>query len=309
MRQQCSERCRARPLRHVFAGDRQLLHPQLQLGFVEHQDLLDMALDDRAGAGAWVFDRDALGDGRSAARRLGSGDGAGHGRVGRRLHPNQADGGVQRLGGNGDAGHQAAAADRRDDGVDLRRILEDFQPDGSLPGDDAVVVVGMDQGQAISLHQLVGEGDQVGEFVALLQHPGAEAFGAGDLGEGRAKRHGDSCRNAQPAGVVGDALGVIASGNRDDAEPALQLAERLQPEQRATVFERRSDLQVFQLQPDLGTGQGRERPRMPGGRSDHMPVDSRRRQADILKCHRHWPRPSLAARFHYARTGCRAASC
>ena len=56
-----------------------------------------------------------------------------------------------------------------------------------------------------------------GEAVALQHDLGAERLGAVDLDEGRALGHHDRRRDAEPAGVIGDALGVVAGRHRDDA--------------------------------------------------------------------------------------------
>ena len=48
-----------------------------------------------------------------------------------------------------DAANQAAAADRDDDGFDVGMLLQHFQADSSLPGDDRVVVEGMNEGQPL----------------------------------------------------------------------------------------------------------------------------------------------------------------
>ena len=44
---------------------------------------------------------------------------------------------------DGDAGDQAAAADRDDQHVEIGRVLEHFERDRALPGDDVRIVIGM----------------------------------------------------------------------------------------------------------------------------------------------------------------------
>ena len=53
--------------------------------------------------------------------------------------------GPQRAHGRGDARQQAAAAERRDDGVDVRQIFEDLEADGAVAGDEPIVVERMDE--------------------------------------------------------------------------------------------------------------------------------------------------------------------
>ncbi len=67
----------------------------------------------------------------------------------------------------------------------------------------------------------------------------------------RAFRHDDGGRDAEAAGVVGDALGVIAGRHGDDAAAALLGRENRQAIEGAALLVGRGELQVLELEPDL----------------------------------------------------------
>ena len=48
--------------------------------------------------------------------------------------------GLHRAHHRADAGEQSAAAERRDDGIDVRQVLEDLEAGGRVAGDEVVVV-------------------------------------------------------------------------------------------------------------------------------------------------------------------------
>ena len=100
-------------------------------------------------------------------------------------------------------------------------VGEHFERDRALAGDDRRVVIGMDGHQPLVARQRVGGLARGDEAVALQHDRRAEAFGAVDLGEGRALGHHDRRRDAEPARVIGDALRVVAGRHRDDPGAAL----------------------------------------------------------------------------------------
>ena len=61
-----------------------------------------------------------------------------------------------RLDGRADSRDQAAAADRNDDGFDVGRLLEDFEPHRALAGDHVGVVERMDEREALACGDLAG---------------------------------------------------------------------------------------------------------------------------------------------------------
>jgi hypothetical protein len=73
--------------------------------------------------------------------------------------------------------------------------------------------------------------------------------------------------------VIGHALRVVAGRHRDHAARAFVGRERLQPVERAAFLERRGELQVLELQPDLGADDLGQRARMHERRVEHLPGD------------------------------------
>ena len=184
--------------------------------------------------------------------------------------------------GNGDARDQATAADRNHQGIEFRRLLQHFQTDGALPGDHIGIVVGMHQGHAalvqiLSTHEIGG----LGQGLAVQHHLAAQLAGIAHLGEWRVARHHDNAFDAQPGGVIGHALGVVTGRHRHHTRGALGGAQRQQLVERAALLEAGGELEVLELQPDLGTGDLRQHPRMGAGRTQHLPAQLLGGGADI----------------------------
>ena len=71
------------------------------------------------------------------------------------------------------------------------------------------------------LGDLAGDGLAI-LAVAVVQHDlGAVGLGALALGQRRVRRHHDGRRHAQDLRRLGNALGMVAGGERDDAAGAL----------------------------------------------------------------------------------------
>ena len=108
------------------------------------------------------------------------------------------------------AGRQPAAGDGHDDARDVRKVLDDLEPAGPLPGDDRRVVVGLDHDQPA----LVGE-PQRQDVPLLGVHAreldlGAVALDALDLDPRRVARHADHRMRAEQPRGAGHRLGVVA---------------------------------------------------------------------------------------------------
>ena len=70
-----------------------------------------------------------------------------HARIELGLDADDLDAGLQRLGRGGDAGDEAAAADRHDQRIDVGRVGEHLERDRALSRDDLEIVERMDEGQ------------------------------------------------------------------------------------------------------------------------------------------------------------------
>ena len=94
-----------------------------------------------------------------------------HRRIERGLHADDLDAGLQRLGGDRDAGDQAAAADRHQQHVEVGHRGQHLQRDGALAGDDQAIVIGMDEGQPVCAAMIGGERGGFLEGRAALRSP------------------------------------------------------------------------------------------------------------------------------------------
>ena len=183
-----------------------------------------------------------------------------------------------------DAAEQPAAADRDHQRVELGHVLEHLERDGALTGDHRRVVVGVDEGERFARFELARVARGVGQAVAFEHDFGAVYPRVGDLRVGRAPGHHDHRAHAQPRGVVGDALGVVARAHRDHAAAALLLAQRQQLVERAALLERAGELQVLELEPDLGTGEVRQRAAVKDRRSLDRARDAHCGGLHVLEC-------------------------
>ena len=224
MGQQRGETGGAGALGHRLGAFDQQADGFLDGAFRRDQNAGDAAADHLERDFADVAHGDALGDGGAADRDGPAGEALGHGGVGFDLGAVDGDAGVQRGGGDQAAGEQAAAADRDDQRVEVGDVLQHLQRQRALAGDDAEVVVGVDEHQRMRGGQFPGVGGGFGQGFADQNDIGAPGRGAGDLGRGGEFRHHDGGGDAQQAGVTGDGLGVVAGRHGDDAALALRRA-------------------------------------------------------------------------------------
>lgn len=169
----------------------------------DRDDLVDEVLDDVERDGTGTSDQDAVGDGRSGddvdglaglERRRNGGGVLG-------LHTDDADRAAELGGaclhGCRDAGDQTSPADAEHDGVDVRRVLEEFESERSLPDHDVAVIERMDQHRTRALGELRGE-TQRGRHRLPLQHDFRSVAARGEqLRHRNAQRHEDRRRDAE----------------------------------------------------------------------------------------------------------------
>ena len=175
--------------------------------------------------------------------------------------------------GDGAAGDEAAAADRNDEDVEIRHLLEHLQRDRPLAGDDVRIVVGVDPDQVALHRNHLGARLRFGESFALKDDVAASRLGRLDLHERCRHRHDDGCRDAEPPRVISHRLGVIAGRHRDHAAAALVGVERAKLDAGAALLERIGDLQILVFDVDLGAGQRRKRRRRQDRRPQHVAGD------------------------------------
>ncbi len=261
----------ARPLHHRLLDLQQQVDGALHRVVGDGDQLVDVGVHQRGGHGARDRHGDPVGHGGAARRRDVAADGAEHRRPALALHPDHHDVGTQGLGDDGHPRDEPTATDRHDQRVDLGVVGQQLEGHGALAGHDGGVVVGVDQRAALGGLDPTGLGGGAGEVGAGQHHAGAEHLGAVDLHERGGGRHHDRGVDAEPHGVSGNGLGVVAGGHRHHARH-LRARRRVLGHQegeavgRAALLERRGELQVLVLEDDrqahhvaegLGPGAGR----------------------------------------------------
>ncbi len=137
------------------------------------------------------------------------------------LHANHLDLGIRNLQTGRDSADQPAAADGTEDGFDVWQILQNFQRDGALSGDDLFVVVGRDDLVVVLLREFFRLGFA---FVAAGTNKDdlrAVASGSFDLDLWRVLGHHYDGFRAEFASRVRDALCMISARVSDDSATAL----------------------------------------------------------------------------------------
>ena len=143
-----------------------------------------------------------------------------------RLHRDHLHIGLEELGKRRDARRQAASADRDQDDVHQRQVLDDLHGDRPLTGRDVRIVKGMDKGIAVLLGQGMRVRLGIVIDIAVQDDLGAQRLGPVDLDQGRRRGHDDHRPGPELPRRIGHALGVVAGGRRDQAPGPRLLRQR-----------------------------------------------------------------------------------
>src|SRR5574341_2500917 len=143
---------------------------------------------------------------------------------------------------------EAMPPDRNHDGLDLRKLLDDFERDGRLPGDDVRMVERRDDGESLLRRDLLGRDAAVFGRAAREHDLPAPPLHALDLRRRRGLGHGHDGPHAELLGGIGDRLAVIAGGVRDDPALARGVSEFPDGIVCAADFERADRLLVLELE-------------------------------------------------------------
>jgi hypothetical protein len=179
-----------------------------------------------------------------------------------RLDADDANIGLARLDHGADPGEQAAAANRRDDRLHARRLLENLERDRALTRHHLHVVVRVDEREPVARGERFRFDARLRE-VRAVQHDGrAEMPAVRHLEERGKLRHDDRHRDAEQRAVICDAERVIAGGGRDDAALTLRRRKLQQRIACAALLEAAGALQVIELAMDVRAGKLRQRDRL-----------------------------------------------
>jgi len=122
--------------------------------------------------------------------------------------------------------------------------------------------------------QQQGVGARLVQRVALQHDVGTKTARALNLDARSEARHNNHRAHSQPLRMVSDTLRVVARAHGNDAAGALIKVELRQLVAGAALFERRGELQVFELQEHLRASDIRERARGHAGRSQQVALQA-----------------------------------
>ena len=208
--EQCGEARRARAFDDRLFDFEQHDDRLFEHALADQHDVIDKLAHDGQRQDARRLDGNAFGDRIAAELRGFAPHRAIHRRVAFGLHADHFDGGLDALRGGCDAGNQAAAADRHDQGFELRPGSQHLEPKRALAGNNFFIVVRMHHrqparcgyGQCVRLRSV--------EVLAVQDHFGAVAARALDLNRRREARHHDNGRDPESVCMVGHPLRMIA---------------------------------------------------------------------------------------------------
>ena len=205
--------------------------------------VVQRALEDRPGELAPVLDGDSVGD---REPRLAD-------------DPHDPRAGLPRAKRDRDSRREPAPADGDQDGLGLRRLLGELEPDRPLPRDDARLLERMHERGAGALDVGPSGGDGLLEALADELRRATVRARRLDLRHRRVLRHEDRRRDPGLACRPRDGLAVVAGARRDDARLPLLRAEGRDRVVRAADLEGPRALEVLRLQEHGSPGETRER--------------------------------------------------
>ena len=150
-------------------------------------------------------------------------------------------------------------------------LLQHFKSQGTLTGDDCVVIEGMDESEMLLLAAPDGFFTGIVVVGAVKNDFGAVGLGGGNLDQRRRERHANLGFDPAPAGVIGQSLRVVPCRSRNHSLIAFLRAHGQQFVQCAALFECAGPLQVVEFQINGIAGELRKS----GGESAGRKIDRR----------------------------------
>ncbi len=205
-----------------------------------------------------------------------------------RFNANDLDFRAQVLHVGGDAGDQAAAADRHENRVQPTGVLaQDFHGHGALASNGMRIIVGVDVDEAFFIDQFQRIGQCLGERITMKDHFAAARAHAFDLDFRRGLGHHDGGLDAHFPCGEGQPLGMVASRGGDYAASQLFCGQLRQLVVGPADLEREHRLQVFALEQDLVAQAFAQLPGAVQGGFDGNVIDARGEDLlDVLFEHR-----------------------
>ena len=163
---------------------------------------------------------------------------------------------------SGQTSEQTAAANTHNHGVNVRNLLQDFQTDSALTGNNVFIVEGVHKhraglfGVALRLRQSLVHSHTVQLNLSAV------ITGRGNLRQCRTQRHVNTSLNAQTISRQSHTLSVVTRARRHDAAFLLLLGKLRHTHVRTAHLEGTGTLQVLALEENLGTEPLAQRTRM-----------------------------------------------
>ena len=185
-----------------------------------------------------------------------------------------------------DARREPTAADRDDDGPDVRQLLDQLEADRPLARDHPLVLEGVHERRSARLRVCARVLLRVVEHLAAELDPGAVVLRRLDLRDRCVLRHEDRRVDPALARSPRHGLRVIARADGDDARRTLLVGKRRDAVDRAADLERARALEVLRLQPHLTPGHALEGLGDVDRRLARGAVNPLARGADVSECGR-----------------------
>ena len=138
----------------IEEGDDRVFHISLAY---EH-DIVDVFARDVDGARRYIFNGNTFANGSTAAYRLGIVDCSVHGREGFGFNADDLDIRAQSFCRSCNAADKTTATDRNNEDIEFGAVFEHFEGDGSLPSDDIVVIIRMNECFLLLVRDILGSG-------------------------------------------------------------------------------------------------------------------------------------------------------
>ena len=152
---------------------------------------------------------------------------------------------------SGQASQQTAAANTHNHGVNIRNLLQDFQTDRALTGNNVFIVEGVHEhraglfGIALRLRQSLIHGHTVQLNLSTV------VTGRGNLRQRRTQRHVNTSLNAQTVSRQSHTLRMVTRARRHNATLLLLLRKLRHAHVRTAHLEGTGTLQVLALKENL----------------------------------------------------------
>ena len=212
---------RTRAFRHRFLKCQICVDGALKLRLIDQDNFRDQLANDRKGQLTGILGCNSLGQRRSAERPVipvkripGRG-------IQRTFDADNFDDWIFCASGNGIAGDEAASADRNDKRIQNRHVLQHFECNGPLSGNDARIIIRVNQYEVVLCLNILAARLRLAHRFPMQHDLGAMRACRGHFHERRGFRHDNRRRNAKPGCVVGYGLGMVAGRHGDDTALAL----------------------------------------------------------------------------------------